>query len=249
VPNPAVAVQRASPDLVRRGVAEGIGTALLVAVVVGSGIMAAALAAGNSAVALLGNTLATGAALPVLILIFVPLSGAHFNPAVTLYFVARRGFPIRDALVYVVVQVIGAIAGTILAHAMFGLDLLQVSHHDRSGVGRMLGEFVATVTLLAAIVGTDRRNPAVTPFAVGLAISAGYWFTSSTSFANPAVTIARSLSDSFAGIAPGSVPGFIAAQIAAVAAAAAAFGWLFRDGVRVEASAALDRPSPARLES
>ena len=249
MPNPAVAVQRASPDLVRRGVAEGIGTALLVAVVVGSGIMAAALSAGNSAVALLGNTLATGAALPVLILVFGPLSGAHFNPAVTFYFVARRRFPIRVAMVYVAVQVIGAIAGTILAHAMFGLDLLQVSHHDRGGAGRMLGEFVATVMLLATIVGTDRRNPAATPFAVGLAISAGYWFTSSTSFANPAVTIARCLSDSFAGIAPGSVPGFIAAQIAAVAAAAAAFGWLFSDGSRAEASAALDRPSPARLES
>ena len=213
--------------MLRRCAAEGIGTALLVAVVVGSGIMAASLAAGNSAVALLGNTLATGAALPVLILVFGPLSGAHFNPAVTLYFVARRGFPVRDALLYVAVQVIGAIAGTLLAHAMFGLDLLQVSHHDRSGAGRMLGEFVATMALLGAIVGTDRRNPGATPYVVGLVISAGYWFTSSTSFANPAVTIARALTDSFAGIRPQDAPGFIIAQLVATGFAAVSLPWMF----------------------
>jgi len=208
-------------------VAEGVGTALLVAVVIGSGIMAERLANGNAAVALLGNTLATGAALPVLILIFGPLSGAHFNPAVTLYFAARRRLPHNHAAAYIVVQILGGLAGMLLAHVMFDLPLAQISSHDRGGMGRMLGEFVATLLLLATIVGTERRNPAATPFAVGLVISAGYWFTSSTSFANPAVTIARCLSDTFAGIAPASVPQFITAQLVAVVAAAGLFGWVF----------------------
>ena len=215
------------PDLVRRLTAEGIGTALLVAVVIGSGIMAERLAGGNAAVALLGNTLATGAALPVLILIFGPLSGAHLNPAVTLYFAARRRLSLGNAAAYIPAQILGGVAGMLLAHAMFDLPLAQVSSHLRSGIGQMLGEFVATLMLLATIVGTERRHPAATPFAVGLIISAGYWFTSSTSFANPAVTIARSLSNSFAGIAPGSVPSFILAQLAAVVAAVGIFGWLF----------------------
>ena len=240
--------EAASPGLARRLVAEGAGTALLVAVVVGSGIMAAQLAAGNSAVALLGNTLATGAALPVLILVFGPVSGAHFNPAVTLYFVVRRKVPIQDALAYVAVQVVCAIAGTVLAHAMFGLDLLQVSHHDRGGAGRMLGEFVATMTLLAAIVGTDRRNPGATPYAVGLVISAGYWFTSSTSFANPAVTIARALTDSFAGIRPQDVPGFIVAQLVATGLAAVSFSWMFEARVMPSVHAASDATAAAASE-
>jgi glycerol uptake facilitator-like aquaporin len=202
-------------DLGRRLAAEGIGTALLVAVVIGSGIMAEHLADGNAAVALLGNTLATGAALPVLILIFAPLSGAHFNPAVTIYFAACRQIGLAEAAAYVPVQMMGGLIGMLIAHGMFELPLLQISTHLRSGPGQMLGEFIATLLLLATIAGTKRRNPSATPFAVGLAISAGYWFTSSTSFANPAVTIARSLSDTFAGIAPGSVLEFITAHGAA----------------------------------
>jgi len=190
----------------------------------------------------LGNTLATGAALPVLILIFGPLSGAHFNPAVTLYFAVRRRLPLDHAAAYIAIQILGGLGGMLLAHAMFDLPLAQVSSHDRGGMGRMLGEFVATLLLLATIVGTERRNPAATPFAVGLVISAGYWFTSSTSFANPAVTIARSLSDSFGGIAPASVPQFIAAQLAAVVTAAALFGWVFGETSEAKLHTANDHP-------
>jgi glycerol uptake facilitator-like aquaporin len=225
---------RSIANLIRRLTAEGVGTALLVAVVIGSGIMAERLAGGNAAVALLGNTLATGAALPVLILIFGSISGAHFNPAVTLYAAAAKQIPPKEAAAYVAVQIVGGVMGAMLAHAMFGQKLLQASTHERAGIGQGLGEFVATLMLLATIAGTQRRNPAATPYAVGLVISAGYWFTSSTSFANPAVTLARSLSDSFAGIAPDSVPQFIAAQLIAVVIAAAAFGWLFAEGAREE---------------
>jgi glycerol uptake facilitator-like aquaporin len=231
------------PSLSRRLVAEGVGTALLVAVVIGSGIMAQRLASGNAAVALLGNTLATGAALPVLILIFGPLSGAHFNPAVTIYFAARRQLALGDAATYVPIQVIGGLLGMLLAHAMFELPLAQVSSHLRNGAGQILGEFIATLLLLATIVGTDRRNPGATPFAVGLVISAGYWFTSSTSFANPAVTIARSLSDTFAGIAPSSAPGFIFGQMAAVAVAAVVFGRFFSDPAALKEPSARERLS------
>jgi glycerol uptake facilitator-like aquaporin len=229
----------------RRLAAEGIGTALLVAVVIGSGIMAERLAGGNAAVALLGNTLATGAALPVLILIFGPISGAHFNPAVTIYFAGARKLRLGEAAIYIPVQLVGGIAGALLAHAMFGLPLLQISAHARSGIGQGLGEFVATLFLLATIIGTERRNPQATAYAVGLVISAGYWFTSSTSFANPAVTIARSLSNTFAGISPDSGPHFIVAQLLAVVAAAGFFGWLFSEGRQDERRAAHhDSPQP-----
>ncbi len=213
-------------SLGRRLAAEALGTALLVAVVIGSGIMAERLAAGNAAVALLGNTLATGAALAVLISIFAPISGAHFNPAVTLYFAFRREFALNLLFPYVVVQFIGGLAGAMLAHLMFDLPLVQLSTHARGGLGQWIGEFVATMALLATIVGS-RRVPAATPYLVGLIIMAGYWFTSSTSFANPAVTIARAISDTFAGIRPGDAPGFIAAQLIAVVVAFPSLGWLF----------------------
>ena len=210
----------------QRLAAEALGTALLVAVVIGSGIMAERLAAGNAAVALLGNTLATGAALVVLISIFGPVSGAHFNPAVTLYLTLRRQAAAGLLLPYVAVQIAGGLAGAMLAHGMFDLPLVQISTHVRTGIGQWVGEFVATFALLATIVGS-RRAPAATPYLVGLIIMAGYWFTSSTSFANPAVTIARSVSDTFAGIRPVDAPGFIAAQLAAVAASTALLDWLF----------------------
>ena len=210
----------------QRLAAEALGTALLVAVVIGSGIMAERLAAGNAAVALLGNTLATGAALVVLISVFAPVSGAHFNPAVTLYLTLRRQAAAGLLLPYVIVQIAGGLAGAILAHGMFELPLVQVSSHMRTGLGQWLGEFVATFALLATIVGS-RRAPAATTWLVGLIIMAGYWFTSSTSFANPAVTIARSISDTFAGIRPADAPGFIAAQLAAVAVATMLLDWLF----------------------
>src|ERR1700687_2767005 len=180
-------------DLPRRLVAEALGTALLVATVVGSGVMRESLT-GNAAVALLGNTLATGAALVVLITIFGPISGAHFNPAATLYVTFNREFHLRELPAYVAVQILGGLAGALLAHLMFELPLVQISTHARSGYGQWVGEFVATLALLAAIVGS-KRNPPATPYMVGLVIMAGYWFTSSTSFANPAVTIARSISD------------------------------------------------------
>ena len=209
----------------RRLAAEGLGTALLVAVVIGSGIMAERLAGGNAAVALLGNTLATGAVLVVLITIFGPISGAHFNPAVTLYVTLSREFHLRELPAYVAVQILGGLTGA-LAHLMFELPLIQISTHMRSGYGQWVGEFVATFALLAAIVGS-KRNPAATPFMVGLVIMAGYWFTSSTSFANPAVTIARSFSDTFAGIRPIDAPGFIVAQLIATALAVPLLAWLF----------------------
>jgi glycerol uptake facilitator-like aquaporin len=210
----------------QRLAAEALGTALLVAVVIGSGIMAERLAAGNAAVALLGNTLATGAALMVLISIFGPVSGAHFNPAVTLYLTLRRQAAAGLLLPYLAVQIAGGLSGAMLAHGMFDLPLVQISSHVRTGIGQWAGEFVATFALLATIVGS-RRAPAATPYLVGLIIMAGYWFTSSTSFANPAVTIARSISDTFAGIRPVDAPGFIAAQLAAVAASTALLDWLF----------------------
>jgi len=212
----------------RRLAAEGLGTALLLAVVIGSGVMGQALSGGNDALALLGNTLATGAALVVLITILGPLSGAHFNPAVSLVFALRREISWPTAGAYVLVQVIGAILGVWLAHAMFVLPVLEVSTKLRDGLGQALAEIVATFGLVGAILGCLRFRPTFTPVAVGLYITAAYWFTASTSFANPAVTIARSLSDTFAGIAPASAPAFIAAQLGGALLGAAVFGWLFR---------------------
>jgi len=215
--------------LPRRLAAEALGSALLLAVVVGSGIMGERLAGGNVAIALLGNTLATGAGLVVLITVLGPVSGAHFNPAVTLVALLRREIQWRASLLYPPVQVAGAIAGVWLAHAMFGEPLLQVSTKLRDGPAQMLAEAVATFGLVATILGTVRFRPDFTAVAVGLYITAAYWFTASTSFANPAVTVARALSDSFAGIAPASAPAFILAQIVGALLATAVFGWLLKD--------------------
>jgi glycerol uptake facilitator-like aquaporin len=211
---------------VRRLIAEALGTSLLLAAVVGSGVMAERLAGGNDAVALLCNTVATGAALVVLITVFAPLSGAHFNPAVTLYFAMRREIVWRDAAAYMAVQIAAAIAGVWLAHAMFGMPVIEVSQKLRDGPSQWLSEFVATFGLLLTIAGCARK-PDTTPALVGLYISAAYWFTASTSFANPAVTLARSLTDSFAGIAPSSVPGFICGQLLAAIIAAPSMVYLF----------------------
>jgi len=211
----------------RRLAAEGLGTALLLAVVIGSGIMGERLAGGNDAIALLGNTLATGAALVVLITIFGPLSGAHFNPAVTLAFLLRRELSLGTAAAYVAAQLAGAVIGVFVAHAMFAEPILQVSAKLRDGPAQAFSEFVATFGLIATILGALRFRPDFTPIAVGLYITAAYWFTASTSFANPAVTVARSLSDTFAGIAPSSAPAFIATQFLGAACAAVFCGWLF----------------------
>lgn len=210
----------------RRLTAEALGTALLLAAVVGSGIMGERLAGGNVAIALLANTLATGAALVVLITLFGPISGAHFNPVVTLAFVVRRELPIGIGAAYVAVQLLGAIVGVLAAHAMFAEPIWQVSTKLRDGPAQAFSEFVATFGLLATILGTLRFRPALTPMAVGLYITAAYWFTASTSFANPAVTVARAFSNTFAGIAPTSAPAFIASQVAGALAAVAVFGWL-----------------------
>ena len=214
--------------LARRIVAEDVGTALLLAVVVGSGIMGDRLSSGNDAIALLGNTLATGAGLVVLIHIFGPVSGAHFNPAVTLAQLVRSETDWRTAVFYVVAQTAGAILGVWLAHAMFAEPLWQVSAKLREGPAQGLAEAVATFGLIGTILGTQRSRPEFTPVAVGLYITAAYWFTASTSFANPAVTVARSLSDTFAGIAPESVPLFIVGQLAGMVVAIGFFGWLFK---------------------
>ena len=210
-------------------VAEFVGTALLLAVVIGSGIMGERLAGGNVAIALLGNTLATGAGLVVLIHMFGPISGAHFNPVVTLAVVLGRQIGVRPAILYIVAQIAGAIAGAWLAHAMFGEPIIQISRKLRPGPAQGLSELVATFGLIGTILATQARRPEFTPVAVGLFITAAYWFTASTSFANPAVTIARSLSDTFAGIAPQSAPLFIAAQIVGALAGVGFFGWLYRE--------------------
>src|SRR5580698_7479296 len=186
------------PSLVHRGVAEGLGTALLLAVVVGSGIMGETLAGGNVAIALLANTIATGAGLVALILTFGPISGAHFNPAVTLADATQGGIAWRDVPAYLIAQIAGAFSGVAIAHVMFKQPaLFFASHHERSGIAQLVSEFVATFGLLAVIWGVVRRRSAAVPFAVGAYITAAYWFTSSTSFANPAVTLARSASDTF----------------------------------------------------
>ena len=213
-------------SLLRRLAAEALGSLLLLAVVVGSGIMGQRLAGGNYAVALLGNTLATGAALVVLITVFGPISGAHLNPVVTLVAAIRRDMPWRAALAYPPAQLVGAILGVWCAHAMFGEPIWQVSTHPRTGPAQAFAEVVATFGLLATILGTVRFRPDFTATAVGLYITAAYWFTASTAFANPAVTIARSLSDSFAGIAPASAPAFVAAQLLGALLAWRVMGWL-----------------------
>ena len=214
------------PSLPRRLTAEAVGAAMLLATIVGSGIMGERLSGGNVAIALLANTLATGAALVALILTFGPVSGAHFNPAVTLADASQGGLPWREVPGYVVAQAVGSLAGVAAAHLMFELPVFFASRKTRAGVSQMFSEFVATFGLLAVIWGCARLRWAATPFAVAAYITAAYWFTASTSFANPAVTLARSLSDTFAGIRPADVPGFVAAQLVGAAAATALFRWL-----------------------
>jgi glycerol uptake facilitator-like aquaporin len=211
--------------LTRRVTAELIGTAMLLAAVVGSGVMGERLAGGNVAITLLANTLATGAALVALILTFGPISGAHFNPAVTLSDAAQGGLPWREVPAYIAAQILGAFFGVAIAHLMFGLPLFFASRHERSGWRQMFSEFVATFGLMAVIWGCVRFRPRMAPFAVAAYITAAYWFTSSTSFSNPAVTLARSSSDTFVGIRPTDVPGFIGAQILGAAAATLLFRW------------------------
>jgi glycerol uptake facilitator-like aquaporin len=212
--------------LAKRVVVEAVGTALLLAAVVGSGIMAERLAGGNAALTLLANAIATGGVLVALILTYGPISGAHFNPIVTLALLSRGELRAPAALGYIAAQFIGAIIGVWLAHLMFGLPILQASSHARATFGEWAGEFVATFGLIGLILGTSRHNPTAIPYAVAAYIVGAYWFTSSTSFANPAVTFARSLTDSFAGIQPGHVPGFIVAEFAGGAAATSLFWWL-----------------------
>ena len=216
------------PSLARRTFSEFLGTAFLLAAVVGSGIMAQRLSGGNGALALLCNTLPTGAILAVLILVFGPLSGAHFNPAVSVAFSLRGELPWQTMAVYIAAQVLGAILGVWAAHLMFEIPLLQFSATVRSGPGQWLAEAVATLGLLLTIFGCAARAPTAIPYAVGLYITSAYWFTASTSFANPAVTIARSLSDTFAGIAPSGVLAFIAAQLVGMLTAVLIGRWLWR---------------------
>jgi glycerol uptake facilitator-like aquaporin len=210
----------------RRLVSEGVGTAMLLAAVVGSGIMAERLSAGNQAIALLANTVATAAALVALILTFGPVSGAHFNPAVTVADASQGGIPWSEVPGYIGAQVVGAVVGVWSAHAMFQERLFMLSVHTRSGSAQWFSEFVATFGLLAVIWGCSRRRSAAVPFAVAAYIAAAYWFTASTSFANPAVTFARALSDTFAGIRPTDVPGFVVAQFAGAMVATVLFRWL-----------------------
>ena len=216
-------------SLPKRVVAEAVGTAMLLAAVIGSGIMGERLAAGNVAIALLANTLATGAALVALISAFGPISGAHLNPVVTLADAWQRGIPWREAPVYIAAQIGGAFVGVAAAHVMFGLPLFFSSHHQRAGGAQVFSEFVATFGLLAVIWGCVRYRAAMVPFAVAAYITAAYWFTASTSFANPAVTLARSVSDTFAGIRPLDTPAFILAQFAGAFVATLLFRWLLKD--------------------
>jgi glycerol uptake facilitator-like aquaporin len=213
----------------RRVFSEWLGTLFLLATVVGSGIMAERLAGGNVAIALLGNTIPTGAILVVLITVFGPVSGAHFNPAVTLVFAMRKEITMRDSVLYVVAQIIGGICGVFIAHLMFDNPLVDPSTTLRTGTGQWISEFVATFGLVATILGTLKARADAVPMAVGLYITAAYWFTSSTSFANPAVTIARGFSDTFAGINPANVSMFIVMQLLGAVAAAVTFAWLLGD--------------------
>jgi glycerol uptake facilitator-like aquaporin len=217
------------PSLSRRIVTEALGTAILLATVVGSGIMAASLAGGNQAIALLCNSIATGAILAVLITIFGPTSGAHFNPAVSMAMALRGEMSWSEVASYVVAQIAGAVAGTILAHLMFELPALQISTTTRWGAGQWMAEFVAALGLVLAILGCLQHKVSATAPIVGLYITAAYWFTASTSFANPAVTIARGLTDTFAGIAPTGVPAFIVAQLAGAAVAVRIAQWLWKE--------------------
>lgn len=212
--------------LLRKGIAEGLGTAFLLATVVGSGIMAERLSGGNMAIALLANTIATGAGLVALILTFGPISGAHFNPAVTLAAATQGGVRWREVPAYVGAQVLGAFAGVAAAHGMFEEAVFSASQRVRSGPSQLFSEFVATFGLLGVIWGVSRRHPRHTPMAVGAYITAAYWFTASTSFANPAVTLARAATNTFAGIRPVDAPGFIIAQIVGALSATALFRWL-----------------------
>ncbi|HYL69319.1 MAG TPA: MIP/aquaporin family protein [Candidatus Limnocylindria bacterium] len=213
-------------SLARRVAAEFLGTGFLVATVVGSGIMGERLAGGNTALALLANTIATGAALVALILTFGPISGGHLNPAVTLADALEGGLPWKETPHYIFAQVLGAMSGAAVAHLMFGLPVISLSHHARSGPAQLFSEFVATFGLLCVIWGCSRLQSNAIAFAVGAYITAAYWFTASTSFANPAVTIGRSLSDTFSGIRPQDAPGFIVAQFAGGIAATLLFRWL-----------------------
>lgn len=221
-----------SPSLSQRLAAEFIATAGLLASVVGSGIMGESLAGGNVAIALLANTLATAAALVALILTFGPISGSHMNPVVTMVEMLEKRLPSRDAFGYLVVQVLGGIAGVWLAHLMFDKSILMTSEHVRSGVPQLVSEAVATFGLLCTILGTAKHRPTAIPFAVGAYIAAAYWFTASTSFANPAVTVARTLTNTFAGIRPIDAPGFIAAQLVGAVLALTTFRWLSRVNTR-----------------
>lgn len=213
----------------RKVFAEGLGTAALLAIVIGSGVMGERLAEGNVALALLGNTLATGAGLAVLIEVFRPISGAHFNPAVTVAFALKRQIRPGQALIYIAAQITGGVLGVFAAHAMFSEPILQISAKLRDGPALAFSEFIATFGLLGTIFGVARFRSDFVSVAVGLYITSAYWFTASTSFANPAVTLARTLSNSFAGIAPSSAPAFIGAQMVGTAAAVFVFGWLFKE--------------------
>ena len=224
--------------MMRRLMAEWLGTFSLLATVVGSGIMAENLAGGNVAIALLGNTIPTGAILVVLITVFGPISGAHFNPAVTLSFALRREIPPGGAGLYVLAQVTGGIVGVFAAHFMFDLDLVEASTTVRAGPGQLMGEFVATFGLVGTILACLKARPDAVPMAVGLYITAAYWFTSSTSFANPAVTIARGFSDTFAGIHPSNIAAFIVVQLIAAILATGFFKWLLADEPTRESGAA-----------
>ncbi len=220
--------EAAAVDLRRRVAAEALGTALLLATVIGSGIMGEKLAGGNVAIALLANTVATGAGLAAFILAFGPISGAHFNPVVTLADASQGGLPWREVPAYVAAQIAGAFVGVAGAHVMFEKPMFFASTHVRTGIAQWVGELIATFGLLAVILGCAKRRPAVVPFAVGAYITAAYWFTSSTSFANPAVTLARAASNTFAGIRPVDAPGFIVAELVGAAAAVVMFRWLWR---------------------
>lgn len=219
--------------LAKRVVAEALGTFFLLAAVVGSGIMAERLANGNTALALLANTAATGTALVALIISFAPLSGAHFNPVVTLAFALRHDLRWSDVPAYLSAQLAGGIAGVIAANLMFGLPMISLSQHSRAGMAQLFSEFIATFGLVSVILAASRSTVVVVAVAVGAYISAAYWFTASTSFANPAVTVARSLSDTFAGIRPADVPGFMLAQLSGGIAAAILFRWLMPSQSRI----------------